>query len=179
MFVRMTILCIALYIHTVNTVYGKGHYKNKDWYQWWCGKCSSLFWMTSDTWGPRHSHSQFIYVFVHFLANKHIMNKIIRKSHNSALGCLNINYIMVGIVVAMFISKMHEKSCIDLHSAWKFEKKSYKIQSFTYLTMEMMKLENRFTTDFLSYLNHTTLSSKKFTLTNLSRIRIWNMINLI
>ena len=29
---------------------------------------------------------------------------------------------MVGVAVAMVISTMHEKSCIDLHNARKFEK---------------------------------------------------------
>ena len=36
---------------------------------------------------------------------------------------------MVGVVVAMVISTMHEKSCIDSHNAREFEKSS-KIQSF-------------------------------------------------
>ena len=30
---------------------------------------------------------------------------------------------MVGVAVAIVISTMHEKSCIDLHNARKFEKK--------------------------------------------------------
>ena len=33
------------------------------------------------------------------------------------------NYNMVGVAVAMVISTMHEKPCIDSHNAWKFEKK--------------------------------------------------------
>ena len=33
------------------------------------------------------------------------------------------HYNMVGVAVAMLISTMHEKSCIDSHNAWKFEKK--------------------------------------------------------
>ena len=32
-----------------------------------------------------------------------------------------IHYNMVGVVVAMVISTMHEKSCIDSHNARKFE----------------------------------------------------------
>ena len=32
------------------------------------------------------------------------------------------HYNMVGVAVAMVISTMHEKSCIDSHNAWKFEK---------------------------------------------------------
>ena len=48
-------------------------------------------------------------------------------------------YNMVGVAVAMVISTMHEKLCIDLHNAWKFEKSSNS-QSFTYLTITMMKL---------------------------------------
>ena len=31
---------------------------------------------------------------------------------------------MVGVVVAMVVSAMHEKSCIDLHNAW-FKKFGY------------------------------------------------------
>ena len=42
---------------------------------------------------------------------------------------LNEHYNMVGVAVAMVISTMHEKSCIDSHNARKFEK-SPKIQSF-------------------------------------------------
>ena len=49
------------------------------------------------------------------------------------------SYNMVGVVVAMVISTMHEKSCIDSHNARKF-KKSSKIQSFTHLAITMMKL---------------------------------------
>ena len=47
-------------------------------------------------------------------------------------------YNMVGVVVAMVISTMHEKSCIDSHNAREFEKSS-KIQSFTHLAITMMK----------------------------------------
>ena len=50
-----------------------------------------------------------------------------------------LHYNMVGVAVAMVISTMHEKSCIDSHNAWKFEKSS-KIQSFTYPAITMMKL---------------------------------------
>ena len=46
---------------------------------------------------------------------------------------------MVGVPVAKVIFTMHEKSCINLHNAQKFEKSS-KIQSFTYLAIPMMKL---------------------------------------
>ena len=33
---------------------------------------------------------------------------------------------MVGVAIAMVISTMHEKSCIDSHNAQKFEKKLQK-----------------------------------------------------
>ena len=46
---------------------------------------------------------------------------------------------MVGVAVAMVISTMHKKSCIDLHNARKFEKSS-KFQSFTHLAITMIKL---------------------------------------
>ena len=46
---------------------------------------------------------------------------------------------MIGVAVAMVISTMHEKSCIDSHNTRKFEKSS-KIQSFTHLAITMMKL---------------------------------------
>ena len=36
---------------------------------------------------------------------------------------VNPHYNMVGVAVAMVISTMHEKSCIDSHNARKFEKK--------------------------------------------------------
>ena len=50
------------------------------------------------------------------------------------------DYNMVGVVVAMVISTMHEKSDIDSHNARKFVKKKSKIQSFTHLPITMMKL---------------------------------------
>ena len=37
--------------------------------------------------------------------------------------CIIVHYNMVGVTVAMVISTMHEKSCIDSHNARKFEKK--------------------------------------------------------
>ena len=55
---------------------------------------------------------------------------------------------MVGVVVAMVISTMHEKSCIDSHNARKFEKSS-KIQSFTHLAITMMKLRKYHTHGFI------------------------------
>ena len=38
-------------------------------------------------------------------------------------------YNMVGVVVAMVISTMHETSCIDSHNARKFEKKKSNIHT--------------------------------------------------
>ena len=55
---------------------------------------------------------------------------------------------MVGVVVAIVISTMHEKSCIDSHNAQKFEKSS-KIQSFTHLAITMMKLRKYHSHEFL------------------------------
>ena len=55
---------------------------------------------------------------------------------------------MVGVVVAMVISTMHEKSCIDSHNAREFEKNS-KIQPFTHLTITMMKLWKYHSHEFL------------------------------
>ena len=48
-------------------------------------------------------------------------------------------YNMVGLAVAMVISTMHEKACIDSHNVRKFEKSS-KIQLFTHLVITMMRL---------------------------------------
>ena len=59
-----------------------------------------------------------------------------------------INYNMVGVAVAMVISTMHDKSCIDLHNARKFEKSS-KIQSFTHLAIIMMKVRKYHSHGFL------------------------------
>ena len=42
----------------------------------------------------------------------------------SAILCFEPIYNMVGVAVAMVIPTMHEKSCIDLHNAWQFEKYS-------------------------------------------------------
>ena len=58
------------------------------------------------------------------------------------------NYNMVGVAVAMVISTMHEKACIDSHNARKFEKSS-KIQSFTYPVITMMKLRKYHSHAFL------------------------------
>ena len=56
---------------------------------------------------------------------------------------------MVDVVVAMVISTMHEKSCIDSHNAqWEFEKSS-KIQSFIHLAITMMKLRKYHSHEFL------------------------------
>ena len=55
---------------------------------------------------------------------------------------------MVGVAVAMVISTMHEKSCIDSHNARKFEKSS-KIQSFTHPAITMMKLRKYRSHEFL------------------------------
>ena len=53
-------------------------------------------------------------------------------------GHIEWDYNMVGVVVAMVISTMHEKSCIVLHNARNFEKNS-KLQPFPYLAIAMMK----------------------------------------
>ena len=58
------------------------------------------------------------------------------------------HYNMVGVAVAMVISTMHEKSCIDSHNARKFEKSS-KIQSFTHPVITMMKLRKYHSHAFL------------------------------
>ena len=58
------------------------------------------------------------------------------------------DYNMVGMAVAMVISTMHEKSCIDSHNARKFEKSS-KIWSFTHLAITMMKLRKYHSHEFL------------------------------
>ena len=58
---------------------------------------------------------------------------------------------MVGVAVVIVISTMHEKSCIDLHNARKFEKSS-KIQSFKHLTITMMKLRKYHSHELLKLL---------------------------
>ena len=57
-------------------------------------------------------------------------------------------YNMVGVAVAMAISTMHKKSCIDSHNAPKFEKSS-KIQSFVHPAITMMKLRKYHSHEFL------------------------------
>ena len=59
-----------------------------------------------------------------------------------------IYYNMVGVAVAMVISTMHEKSCIDSHNARKVEKSS-KSQSFTHLAITMMKVRKYHSHEFL------------------------------
>ena len=80
---------------------------------------------------------------------------------------------MVGVAVAMVISTMHEKSCIDSHDARKFEKSS-KIQSFTHLAIIMMKLRRYHSHEFLSYHNYTTQLFRKLFLTKLSQNSYFN-----
>ena len=63
------------------------------------------------------------------------------------LTCFANNYNMVGVAVAMVISTMHEKSCIDSHNAREFEKSS-KIQSFTHLAITMMKVRKYHSHEF-------------------------------
>ena len=67
--------------------------------------------------------------------------------------CIVQYYNMVGVAVAMVISTMHEKSCIDSQNARKFEKSS-KIQSITHLAITVMKLRKYHNHEFLklSYL---------------------------
>ena len=47
--------------------------------------------------------------------------KITCKIDIKLLNIITMNYNMVGVAVAMVISTMHEKSCIDSHNARKFE----------------------------------------------------------
>ena len=61
---------------------------------------------------------------------------------------LILDYNMVGVVVVMVISTMHERSCIDSHNVREFEKRS-KIQSFTHLAITMMKLWKYHSHEFL------------------------------
>ena len=66
----------------------------------------------------------------------------------SVMACYITDYNMVGVAVAMVISTMHEKSCLDSHNARKFKKKS-KIQSFTHLAITMMNLRKYHSHEFL------------------------------
>ena len=67
---------------------------------------------------------------------------------------------MVCVVVAMVISTMHEKPCIDSHNARKFEKSS-KIQSFTHLAITMMKLRKYLSHEFLKLSKLYNANSQK------------------
>ena len=88
-------------------------------------------------------------------------------------------YNMVGVAVAMVISTMHEKSCIDLHNARKFEKSS-KIQSFKHLAITMMKLRKYHSHELLKLLQlYDAIIQKVIFLQNWARILIWIIIDLI
>ena len=67
---------------------------------------------------------------------------------------------MASVAVAMVISTMHDKSCIDLHNARKFEKNS-KIQSFTHLAITMIKLLKYHSHEFLK-LSYNAIIQKIF-----------------
>ena len=56
---------------------------------------------------------------------------------------------MVGVAVAIVISAMHEKSCIDSHNARKYENSS-KIQPFTHLAITTMELRKYQSHEFLT-----------------------------
>ena len=88
------------------------------------------------------------------------------------------NHNLVGVAVTMVISTMHEKSCIDLHNARKFEKIP-KLSHSHISPSQWWHCGGGIVTDFLSYLGHPTQLPRNVFLTKLSRIRIWNMINFI
>ena len=67
-----------------------------------------------------------------------------------SLAALFAYYNMVGVAVAIVISTMHEKLCIDSHNARKFEWSS-KTRSFTHLAITMMKLRKYHSHEFLMF----------------------------
>ena len=88
-------------------------------------------------------------------------------------GVSNHYHNMVGVAVAMVISTMHGKSCIDLHNARKFEKSS-KIQSFKHLAITMMKLRS-WTSKVITTIRRNY--SESYFLQNWARILIWIFID--
>ena len=78
----------------------------------------------------------------------------------------------VGVPVDKPIYPMHEKSCIGFRNAWKFEKKTFIIQSFTYLLITLKKCEIITNMDLIKW-SYVAIIQQVIR----SRIRIWNVIN--
>ena len=79
------------------------------------------------------------------------------------------HYNMVGVVVAMVISTMHEKSCIDSHNARKFEKKVPTLSHSHISQSQWWNCRSITVMNFLSYHNYTTQLLRKLFLTKLSQ----------
>ena len=83
---------------------------------------------------------------------------------------------MVGVVVALMISTMHEKSCKNLHNALKFEKDPIFSHS-QILQSQKQNCEININMDYLNHFNHMMHSINKlfFTLTdqNMSHMHIF------
>ena len=69
--------------------------------------------------------------------------------------CIVGDYNMVGVAVAMVISTMHEKPCIDLHNAGKFEKSSK--LSYLYDAIIQKVISYKTEPEFLSLLSLKTI----------------------
>ena len=85
---------------------------------------------------------------------------------------------MVGVAVAMVISTMHEKSCIDLHYARKFEKKFQNsvIQTSRNHNDEIAEVSQSWTSKVITTIRRNYSESY---LQNWARILIWIIIDLI
>ena len=90
----------------------------------------------------------------------------------------NVYYNMVGVAVAMVISTMHEKSCIDSHNARKFEKKFQNsvIHTSRNHNDEIAEIS---VMNSLRYHNYATHYSQSSFIQNRARILIWINIDFI
>ena len=79
---------------------------------------------------------------------------------------------MVGVAVAMVISTMHEKSCIDSHNARKFEVPNFSLSHIS--QSQWWNSESITVMKFLSYHNYTTQLSRKLFVTKLRQNSYFN-----
>ena len=104
------------------------------------------------------------------VADETIWNTLILSFHWYFLKVYN----MVGVAVAMVISTMHEKSCIDSHNAQKFEKKVPNFSLSHISQSQWWNCESITVMKLLSYHNDTTQLSRKSFVTKLRQNSYFN-----
>ena len=123
--------------HSLNRCHFEGDYSCVCYCTLCFGNCAEQFPVGASTFTARDFYN-FISTYTMYVPTKYTNSQYVQFAY----------YNMVGVAVAMVISTMHEKSCIDSHNARKFEQSS-KIQSFTHLAITIMKLRTYHSHEFL------------------------------